>query len=83
MTVCIAAACLHDGERRIVCCSDWQTTSSLGSAESHFKMRSLPHKWACLSAGYHSDILAIYQLLKAKFRAQTEITEVNNYWNHS
>lgn len=39
MTLCIAAACRHDGQSSVVTCADWQITGPQLAAEDYYKLR--------------------------------------------
>jgi hypothetical protein len=39
MTLCIAAACCHDGQSAVVTCADWQITGPIIAAEDYYKLR--------------------------------------------
>lgn len=68
MTVCIAAACEADNEKKIILCTDQKSSSALGSAETARKEIPLGHSWRCLTAGTEPDILALVRLYKKQFQ---------------
>jgi hypothetical protein len=51
MTLCIAAACLENGEPRIVMASDFRVETEWTSADASFKMSWFTRKWPVLFAG--------------------------------
>lgn len=64
VTVCIAAMCEHNGEPRIVLCSDWKGEEGFGGSETTDKWRSLPKGWEALIAGDLSraeELIARYE----------------------
>src|ERR1700722_9320835 len=70
MTVCIAATCrMASADPQLILCTDWKTSSALGSAETHFKQRILrpDGTWHALTSGTESDILPLIQCLKNEF----------------
>lgn len=79
MTISIAAECLlaDRNESCIVLCTDWETSSVFGNAESHFKQRWIYGQWYGLPSGQELDILALVTLLKSHFKAEAKIDETN------
>jgi hypothetical protein len=60
MTLCMAAACQHNGEPRIVLCTDWQQqVEGIGGAENRNKMEWIKAGWPALIADVlcHADAL--------------------------
>ena len=68
MTVCIAAECTHNGEPRIVLCSDWKGETALGGSETTDKLRVLPKGWVALIA----DTLSRAEELVAQYESHFE-----------
>ena len=77
MTICIAATCNLFDELKIVLCSDWQTSSPLGSADTVLKQHGLGNGWYCLTSGYSSEIDALRILFKNAFITARNIDETN------
>jgi hypothetical protein len=52
MTIGIATTCdFGTDDPKVILCSDWQVTSELGAAQTHFKEYRLAKGWHCLYAG--------------------------------
>jgi len=49
MTLCIAAACRHEGQAAVVTCADWQITGPSTAAEDYYKLRHYPHATVMIS----------------------------------
>jgi hypothetical protein len=49
MTLCIAAACRHDGQSAVVTCADWQITGPQLAAEDYYKLRHYPNATIMIS----------------------------------
>lgn len=70
MTICMAAACdEYTSDPKIVTCTDWKISGTLGSAQTMLKNRPVGIGWRCLTAGTDRDILAVMSLLHAQFNA--------------
>jgi hypothetical protein len=65
LTVCIAAVCQHNDEKRIVLCSDWKgEILNLAGSETTDKLRFLPKGWIALMADTLSraeELIAAYE----------------------
>jgi hypothetical protein len=77
LTLCIAAACQHKDEPRIVLCTDWQLEAEgLGKSETTNKMDWVKDGWPALTADvlYHADaLIGVY----ANHLAELELTGDN------
>jgi hypothetical protein len=51
MTLCIAAACIDKKQPRIVTCTDWKSTTALGSSQTFDKFKKIKPGWVALVAG--------------------------------
>jgi hypothetical protein len=51
MTLCIAAACEHEGKPAVVLCSDWHGETEVAGAETTDKFRWVKDGWPSLIAG--------------------------------
>ena len=49
MTLCIAAACWHEGQSAVVTCADWQITAPGFAAEDYYKLRHYPNATVMIS----------------------------------
>ena len=49
MTLCIAAACRHEGQSAVVTCADWQITAPGFAAEDYYKLRHFPNATIMIS----------------------------------
>jgi len=49
MTLCIAAACRHDGQSAVVTCADWQVTGPQLAADDYYKLRHYPNATIMIS----------------------------------
>ena len=49
MTLCIAAACRHEGQSAVVTCADWQITAPGFAAEDYYKLRHYPNATIMIS----------------------------------
>jgi hypothetical protein len=49
MTLCIAAACRHQGQSAVVTCADWQITGPVVAAEDYYKLRHYPNATIMIS----------------------------------
>ncbi len=77
VTLCIAAICHEDGKDRIVLCSDWKSSSSLGSSQTADKLRWIKKPdWLVLTAGKIHEIELLVRAYRKKFKT-VEITEDN------
>ena len=78
MTLCMAVACVHEDEPRIVLCNDWkEEVDGIGSSEMTDKQSWVADGWPCLNAGDGNrieDLLRVYRSHLAK----TPLDE-NNY----
>ena len=65
LTVCIAAVCQQNDEKRIVLCSDWKgEIANLAGSETTDKLRFLPQGWTALMADTLSraeELVAAYK----------------------
>jgi 20S proteasome alpha/beta subunit len=77
MTVCIAAICNDNDEYKIVLCVDNKLSSDLGSTDKGRKLRTLPHKWRCLTAGTAPEITSLFRLYKSQFQDEDALTAEN------
>lgn len=78
MTLCMAIACEHKEEPRIVLCNDWKEESQgIGSAEHTDKQNWIADGWPVLTAGKSSQIEELVRLYRSHM-AHTNLTE-NNY----
>jgi 20S proteasome alpha/beta subunit len=67
MTIGIAATCdFGTDSRKLILCSDWQVTSELGAAQTHFKEYNLGNGWHCLYAGNPSSARILVSGLRNK-----------------
>src|ERR1700733_9607988 len=79
MTIGIAATCDYGtNDPKIILCSDWQVTSELGAAQTHYKEFQLGKNWHCLYAGLPPAARIIVQGLRQKMAAhKKDIDETN------
>lgn len=49
MTLCIAAACRHEGQSAIVTCADWQVSGTWIAWEDYYKLRHYPNATIMIS----------------------------------
>ena len=68
VTVCIAAACRHEGSPRIVLGADWKQETYLAGSETADKLRRLPKNWVALIA----DDLSRAEELTAQYETHLE-----------
>ena len=64
VTICIAAACMEAGENRLVLCSDWLMSGSLGKSETTLKIRPVTEDWQLLVAGEDHEIAALAPMVR-------------------
>jgi hypothetical protein len=81
MTLCIAAACQHQGEPRIVLCCDWLAGDEYGSAETCDKLGAIAPGWPVLIAStvHKADEIIDWYAAKAiglKITPDTVLDEV-------
>jgi hypothetical protein len=76
MTLCIAAACLDKKEPRIVTCTDWKSTTALGSSDAFDKFKRLKPGWIALLAGKASRAKEMVAALVGVFKTE-EVTSDN------
>ena len=77
MTLCMAVACTHEGEPRIVLCSDWREESQgIGSSEYTNKLNWVHDKWPALTAGTASQIEELLRCYRVHMK-NAELTEFN------
>jgi len=75
VTLCIAAACQYRNQPRIVTCTDWKLSSTLGSSETADKLRWIKKpNWVALTAGVAAKAEALVRTYRGFF-ANKEITE--------
>lgn len=80
VTICIAAGCgttADISENKIILCTDWLASSSLGASDTVLKQRPVGKDWWCLGAGDESEILALHSLLQAGMDSESEVDETN------
>jgi hypothetical protein len=59
-------------------CSDWKTSSVLGTAQSYYKTRVIGRGWHCITAGTQTDIEALLRFYKNHLEQLTvQIDETN------
>ena len=76
MTLCIAAACKEKKEPRIVTCTDWKSTTALGSSHTFDKFKKLKPGWVALIAGKASRAKEMVASLSGVLKTQ-EVTSDN------
>jgi hypothetical protein len=77
MTVCIAAACGHEDEPRIVLCHDWQQEiEGLGSSETRNKMDWVKDGWPVLEADLLNRAESLIRIY-VDHLANVDLTEEN------
>lgn len=79
MTIGIAATCdFGTHHPKVILCSDWQVTSELGAAQTHFKEWHLGKNWHCLYAGKPPSARALIFGLRNKIlQHSSDIDETN------
>jgi hypothetical protein len=79
VTLCIAAACQEEGKPRVVVCSDWKSSSSLGSSQTSDKLRWLKRKptWLALTAGKERAIESLVRRYRKELESEGDITDSN------
>jgi hypothetical protein len=75
MSICVIAACRHNGQPRLVICSDTQVSTDTSSAEVELKMDRLPHGLLALYAGNVSAARELMGIYKSDIRADDVLDE--------
>jgi hypothetical protein len=77
VTLCMAVACEHEDEPRIVLCNDWkEEVQGVGSSEHTDKLNWIADGWPVLTAGTSSQIEDLIRLYRTHL-AKTTLTELN------
>ncbi len=80
VTICIAAGCSTTADasgNKIILCTDWLASSSLGASDTMLKQRPVGKGWICLGAGVANEILALNSLLQVGIDSENEVDETN------
>lgn len=83
VTLCIAAACTHNKQPRVVLCTDWKEETalgniSLGSSQNADKLYWVKKGWAALVAGNETRARELVRAYTKQMRRNRRVNEYGN-----